>query len=146
MEAYAGRLALERRAHKLAAHGRKTDLFTIMHKRERDRLTSGVWARALQSGDSVAHKLIEEAIVALGAGIGSAVNLLGVEAVIIGGGMGIRLGEPYVRRIQSAMMPHVFADAHPPDVRLAALGDLGGAIGASLLAARTTPMVERAAR
>ena len=31
-------------------------------------------------------------------------------------------------------MPHLFASDHPPDVRVAALGDLGGAIGAALLA------------
>jgi glucokinase len=139
MEAYAGRLALERRANKLHAHGKHTDLFAIMRKRNRDRLTSGVWFRALKSGDEIAHELIDEAVVALGAGIGSAVNLLGVEAVIIGGGMGIRLGEPYVRRIEAAMMPHVFADSRPPAVHLAALGDLGGAIGASLLAELPRP-------
>jgi glucokinase len=133
MEAYAGRLALERRAHKLAAKGRHTDLFEIMRKRGRDRLTSGVWARALTNGDALARQLIEEAIVALGAGVASAVNLLGVEAVIIGGGMGVRLGEPYARRVEAAMMPHLFLDEDPPAVHLAALGDLGGAIGASLL-------------
>jgi glucokinase len=140
MEAYAGRLALERRAHKLRAKGVHTELFSIMRKRQRDRLTSGVWDRALRSGDALAHRLIDEAIVALGAGVASAVNLLGVEAVIIGGGMGIRLGEPYARRIESAMLPHVFADADPPDVRLAALGDLGGAIGASLLVEAAAPV------
>jgi glucokinase len=37
-----------------------------------------------------------------------------------------------VDRIRAAMMPHVFADERPPDVRLAALGDLGGAIGGAL--------------
>jgi glucokinase len=145
MEAYAGRLALERRVRKLVAKGAETDLFKIMRKRDRDRLTSGVWARALQSGDALAHRLIDEAIVALGAGIGSAVNLLGVEAVIIGGGMVVRLGEPYVRRIESAMLPHVFADAEPPAVHLAALGDLGGAIGASLLAGPTATRAAQAA-
>lgn len=141
MEAYAGRLALERRARKAHANGDQTDLFKIMEKRGRDRLASGVWARALEAGDSLAQRLIDEAIVALGAGVASAVNLLGVEAVIIGGGMGIRLGEPYVRRIQSAMTPHLFVPALPPDVHLAALGDLGGAIGASLLvgAPKVTP-------
>ena len=56
---------------------------------------------------------------ALGAGIGSAVNLLDVEAVVIGGGLGLRFGEPMVERIRTAMMPHVFADERPPDVRLA---------------------------
>ena len=33
------------------------------------------------------------------------------------------------------MKPHLFADQRPPDVYVAALGDLGGAIGAVLLAA-----------
>jgi glucokinase len=32
------------------------------------------------------------------------------------------------------MHPHLFVDEHPPEVRLAELGDMGGAIGAALLA------------
>ena len=32
-------------------------------------------------------------------------------------------------------MPHLFADHRPPEILLASLGDLGGAIGATLLAA-----------
>jgi glucokinase len=138
MEAYAGRLSMERRARKLQADGRKTRLFEIMEKRGRDRLTSGVWARALEAEDEVAVELVGEAITALGAGVASAVNLLDVEAVTIGGGMGVRLGEPYVERIRSAMSEHLFVESDPPDVQLAALGDLGGAIGASLLVKRST--------
>jgi glucokinase len=64
------------------------------------------------------------------------VNLLDVEAVIIGGGLGVRLGEPFVERIGSAMGPHLFHDAEPPEMHLAALGDLGGALGAALLVPR----------
>ena len=133
MEAYAGRLAMELRARKEVERGEKTVLFKIMEERARARLTSGVWARALDRGDPLAHRLLERAVRALGAGIASALNLLDVEAVIIGGGLGLRLGQPYVDRIREAMMPHLFADEHPPAVELAALGDLGGAIGASLL-------------
>ena len=138
MEAYAGRLAMERRARKLQDDGQKTRLFEIMEKRGRDRLTSGVWARALEAGDPVATELIDEAVTALGAGIASAVNLLDVEAVTIGGGMGLRLGEPYVERIRTAMSHHLFVESDPPAVQLAALGDLGGAIGASLLVKQST--------
>ena len=82
----------------------------------------------------MAASLVDEAVEALGAGVASAVNLLDVEAVVIGGGMGLRMGKPYVRRIEAAMTPHLFNDSDPPDVVLAELGDLGGAIGASLLA------------
>ena len=105
-----------------------------MERHGRTRLTSGVWARALEHGDELATELIDEAVAALGAGIASAVNLLDGEAVVIGGGLGMRLGEPYVERIREAMQPHLFVDERPPAVRLAALGDLGGAIGAALLA------------
>ena len=44
--------------------------------------------------------MIERAVRALGAGAASAVNLLDVEAVVIGGGLGIRLGEPYAKSVE----------------------------------------------
>ena len=95
-----------------------------------------MWAKALDRGDKLATELLDEAVEALGAGIAAAQNLLDVEAIVIGGGLGVRLGEPFVRRIRKAMMPHMFNDAHPPDVLVAALGDLGGALGAALLVSR----------
>ena len=133
MEAYAGRAAMEIHARKLHEKGRHTDLFKLMKEHQRTRLTSGIWARALDQEDKLAIELIERAVRALGAGIASAVNLLDVDAVIFGGGLGVRLGDPYAKRIAKAMQPHLFADSRPPDVHVAALGDLGGAIGASLL-------------
>jgi glucokinase len=136
MEAYAGRAAMEARARRRASRGEKTVLFKLMEERGRTRLTSGVWARALDKGDPLARRLIDRAVRALGAGIASAQNVLDVEAIVIGGGLGIRLGEPYVERIREAMMPHLFNDERPPAVELAGLGDLGGAIGASLLIER----------
>jgi glucokinase len=134
MEAYAGRGAMETRARELVKKGEQTDLFAIMEKRGRQRLTSGIWARALVRQDPMAVRLVDRAIEALGAGVASAVNLLDVEAVILGGGLGVRLGDPYRKRLEHAMLPHVFADTRPPRVLLAQLGDLGGAIGAALLA------------
>jgi glucokinase len=133
LEAYAGRGAMEARARKRHEQGEKTDLFTLMKKHGRPRLTSGIWSRALAQGDKLATELIDEAVEALGTGVASAVNLLDVEVVVIGGGLGLRLGEEYRKRIVDAMQPHLFNDDRPPDVRLAALGDLGGAIGAALL-------------
>jgi glucokinase len=136
MEAYAGRGAMELEARRLVDLGRETVLFEIMEERGRTRLQSGIWYRALNRGDELAIELIERALAALGAGIASAINLLDVETVVIGGGLGTRLGEPYVSRIEDAMLPHLFVSERPPAVRLAALGDLGGAIGAALLVGR----------
>jgi glucokinase len=134
MEAYAGRAAMEARARKLQDEGQKTDLFKLMEKHDRTRLTSGIWSRAIEQGDKLATELIDEAIEALGNGVASAINLLDVEAVVIGGGLGVRFGEPYAERIARAMQPHLFKDKTPPAVHVASLGDLGGAIGAALLA------------
>jgi glucokinase len=134
MEAYAGRGSMERRARALHDTGEKTDLFKIMEERGRTRLASGVWERALKRDDPLATKLMDEAIEALGAGVASVQNVLDVEAIVLGGGLGVRLGDRYGDRIGDAMLPHLFDDAHPPPLLVAELGDLGGAIGAALLA------------
>jgi glucokinase len=136
MEAYAGRKAMEEEAHRRHDDGEKTDLFKLMEKHEKPRLTSGIWERALDHGDKLAEDLIERAIEALGTGIASAVNLLDVEAVILGGGLGIRFGERLMDPLMEEMCKHLFVDERPPAVRVASLGDLGGAIGASLLVSR----------
>lgn len=134
MEAYAGRAAMEIQARKWKAKGRKTKLFKIMKKKGKPRLASGVWDTALKQGDPMAVELIDRAIWALGCGVASAVNLTDVQAVIIGGGLGIRLGQPFVDRIREAMLPHLIKAQDPPAVLLAELGDMGGALGAALLA------------
>ncbi len=133
LEAYAGRAAMEARARRKAAKGAKTDLFKLMEHRGRTRLTSSIWAHALEAQDKLATELIDRAVKALGAGIASAVNLLDVEAVIIGGGLGVRFGQPMAERISTAMHPHLFNETRPPAVRVAGLGDVGGGIGAALL-------------
>jgi glucokinase len=133
LEAYAGRKAMEAKARREQRKGKRTDLFKLMEEHGRQALTSGVWARALEHEDELAMHLIDRAVRALGAGIASAVNLLDIELIVLGGGLGTRFGEPIVARIAAAMKPHLFNDHRPPALRLAELGDLGGAIGASLL-------------
>jgi len=134
MEAYAGRASMEAYVRRLRDDkGRKTELFKLMKEHERTRLTSGIWERALEHGDKLTIQTLDRAVRALGAGIASVVNVLDVEGVIIGGGLGVRFGHPFVQRIAEEMKPHLFADSRPPHVHVAALGDLGGAIGASLL-------------
>jgi glucokinase len=136
VEAYAGRKALEAEARRRVEKGKKTDLFELMEKHGKPRLTSGIWEHALDGGDELAEKLIKRAVKALGTGIASAVNLLDVEAVILGGGLGIRFGERLSEPLRAEMAKHLFVDERPPQLRVASLGDLGGAIGASLLVAR----------
>jgi glucokinase len=139
MEAYAGRVAMERQARAAAAAGRPTELLAIQERQGRPRMTSGVWKTALDAGDPLAHELIERAVQAIATATASAVNLVDVQAVLIGGGLGDKLGEPFVRRIETAMVPHLFVRPSPLRVLPGALGDYAGAMGAALLVADAAP-------
>lgn len=132
-EAYAGRAAMEERARRLHAHGQKTKLFDLMEKAKRDRLTSGVWEKALEADDALARELFDDAYDAIAAVAGSVVNLLDVDGFVLGGGLGTRFGAKAAEAIREKMRPHVFNPARDPVVVPAALGDDGGAIGAALL-------------
>jgi glucokinase len=132
LEAYAGRAAMERRARDLDRKGRDTALVELAPAR---RMTSGVFVKALASGDSVATELIDDAVGALGVAIASAVSLLDISLVVVGGGLADRLGAPFVKRVEEACLADVFP--RNPDLRVipAALGDRGGSMGAALMAA-----------
>lgn len=133
VEAYAGRAAMEEQARERIAAGEPSQLLEIMTAKGKPRMASGVWAKALTIGDPLASQLIDRAQWALGNGIASAVNLLDVPMIVIGGGLGLRLGQPFVDGVVAYMMPQLVKPADPPAVVLAELGDLGGAIGATLL-------------
>jgi len=139
MEAYAGRRNMEAIAHEAVAAGRSTVLFDLMEAQGRTRLSSRVWADALAQADPLAEEIVADALSAIAAAAASAVNLLDLEAVILGGGLGSRFGPPMAARLADAMHPHLFRPEQPPRVVAAELGDLGGAIGATLLLGAHTP-------
>ncbi|MGZ5387319.1 MAG: ROK family protein [Solirubrobacterales bacterium] len=136
IEAYAGRGMMEAKARREVARGRKTKLFELMEEYGRDRLSSGIWERALHHEDELAQELMVRAEKALAAGVASIVNLLDPECVILGGGMGVRFADRYLHKIEHRMAEYLFDPEDPPAFHVAALGDLGGATGAALLVER----------
>ncbi len=134
LEAYAGRARMEAHARKLVSRGHKTDLFKIMEKKGRTRLSSGVFASALEKDDKMATYLIDDAVWALGIALASAQNLLDLQAIVIGGGLGDRLGAPFIARVADEMRPQLISPEHPPVILGTGLGDLSGAVGAAVLA------------
>ena len=133
LESYAGRASMQARARRLVAHGEHTVVFDLMAKRGRDRMTSSIIERALNHGDAMTERLMDEAVWALGVALASAQNLLDVEAIIVGGGLAERFGRSFVDRIAAHMRPLLFSP-DPPQVLPAELGDLSGAMGAIVLA------------
>ena len=134
LEAYAGRLSMERTALRRVKKGKKTVLFDLMKRKDRPHLASGIFSDALAVNDKMTVRLIDEAVWALGVGLGSVQNLLDLEAIIIGGGLGERLGQPFIDRIAKAMKPHLLRRDDPPRLLQSQLGDLAGAVGAAIIA------------
>lgn len=133
VEAYAGRKAMETKARREAGRGRRTILFDLMKEKGKESLTSSVWAKAWRKEDDLARELLDRAVLALSAGIGSAVNLLDPEVVVIGGGLGVRFGDSLVPAIIEGAGRFLLEPDDPPAMEVAALGDDGGILGASLL-------------
>ena len=138
LEAYAGRGSMEREARERHAHGAPTALVDLADGgsgRKPGRMTSGVWAKALAAGDPVAEELIDDAVIALGAAVVSAVTLLDLSVVVIGGGLGDKLGPSFAGRIEQAARDALYIRGFPLRVVSAQLGDRAGAIGSALMAA-----------
>lgn len=134
LEAYAGRARMEATARRWQKEGRKTKLFEIMSSKGRERVTSGVIAEALEKRDAMTVELIDDAVWALGIALANAQNLLDMEAIIVGGGLGDRLGHGFVQRVQDAAGPHLHVPDRPPAFVPTELRDLSGAVGAAVLA------------
>jgi glucokinase len=88
-----------------------------------------------EKGDIIALQLVEDASRALGTAVGSALNLLSPEVVVIGGGVAGALGPPFIERIwevaQRYALPHVTDGV---SCVAAALGDDAGIFGAAAFA------------
>jgi glucokinase len=137
VEAYAGRRSMAAIATAMVEAGRSTSLFEIRDAEGKQRLTSKVWARALEEADALAEQLFETAIETLGIGVASVINTLDVELVVIGGGLAEKLGQDLADRIERAAAPWMLRPH--PDLSWvpAALGDDSGVVGAAALARAT---------
>ena len=129
LEAYAGRGSMEDEARRRHADGEPSALIDIAGE---DRMKSSVFAKALDAGDQMANELIDEAVEALGIAIATATLLVDLDAAVIGGGLGDRLGATFAGRVEQAARSRLFGSSSLRVVP-SALGDDSGAIGAALL-------------
>jgi len=134
VEAYAGRRMMTRTARDMQASGRETALFEIQDAEDKDRPTSKVWEKALEAGDAIAAGIFREGIEAVGTGIGSVLNVLDLERVVIGGGFGQRMGKNLARQVAEVAVPRIMAPNPALRFVAAKLGDDAGIIGAGALA------------
>lgn len=131
IEAYAGRRSLAAIVSSMVDAGRHTSLFEIQRHEKKSKLTSKVWARALEEGDALAVELFDMAIEVVAGGIGSVINMVDVQLVVIGGGMAEKLGQDLADRIDQQARPWILHPSPKLKFVVAALGDDSGIVGAA---------------
>lgn len=90
---------------------------------------------AYDSGDELVTKIVHRAARFIGIGIGSLLNVLGPEMVVLGGGLVEAFGDEFIERIDRAARKSAF-EINSRDVKIirTQLGDDAGVIGAAALA------------
>jgi glucokinase len=135
LEAYASRLAIVRDIAAAVGRGEASIAGEYIRPDGTNRLRSKALARGVTEGDKVITDVLERAARMLGEAIGSAINLLGCELVILGGGVTEALGSWLVNRVAAAAEKRALKIAFK-GVRIvqASLGDDAICLGAALLA------------
>jgi glucokinase len=134
LEALAAREAVAGYVERAVARGRRTVL-TGLVAGELSTLTSQHLAAAISAGDAVAVRAAQESARYVGIAIGSVVNLLDPQLVVLGGGIVEALGQPYVDWAAAHARPNILARAaRDLPIVAATLGANVGLLGAAYTA------------
>ncbi|MBX3317706.1 MAG: ROK family protein [Phycisphaeraceae bacterium] len=100
-----------------------------------DNIKSKIIAQAYEAEDELVREVIDDVCERVGVAIASAVTLLSLERVVLGGGLSEAMGKPFVKKIAQAVKRHAFpARCREVDIVGSALEDNAGVFGAALLA------------
>ncbi len=135
IEALASRTAIERDIAGEIRGGRSS-LVTTLLDLEREPITSGVLARALEERDPLISDVVGRAAYHLGVFTASLVNALDPQCIVYGGGLIEACGEFMLPIIRANTYRHLIRPVHPDALPVleAALGDNAVVIGSALLA------------
>ncbi len=126
--------ALARIATERITAGERSSMSTALHDTNVEGLTARDVFAACRSGDALAQSIVADAIVYLGAGLTSLVNLLNPAKIIIGGGLSNEW-DAYIAPAVALMREQSFAGIGKlTPVVLPGLGAEAGALGAVALA------------
>lgn len=126
--------ALARIAAERITAGERSSMSSALHDTNQEGLTARDVFAACRSGDTLAQSIVADAIVFLGAGLTSIVNLLNPEKIIIGGGLSNEW-DAYIAPAVALMREQSFAGiGRLTPVVQPSLGVEAGALGAVALA------------
>jgi glucokinase len=134
LEAIASRTGIVREIRRVTKRGKRSSVTKLLNKGT-DVLSGKDLKTAYDSGDEVVRKIIHRTARLIGVGIGSLLNVLGPEMVVLGGGVVEAFGDDFVARIEQSARDFAFEiNSKGAKIARAELGDDAGVIGAAMLA------------
>lgn len=134
LEAFASRTAMTKTFKKAIKKGKKSVLSKLTDG-DLSTIRSSVLAKAVNSNDKLTLKVFKKTTKYLGVGIGSIVNFLNPEMIILGGGVVEALEDSFIDDIRAAAKKYALPDTlKGVQIVRAQLGDNAGVLGAAALA------------
>ena len=134
LEALASRTAMTKQFRKAIKKGQKSVLSELTGG-DLTAIRSGVLAKAIRLNDKLTLKVIKKTTKYLGVGIGSIVNFLNPEMIVLGGGVVEALDDTFLDDIRAAAEKYALPNTlSGVQIVPAKLGDNAGILGAAALA------------
>ena len=132
-EALASRTAIYNKVKNAVENGKQTVLVEDDSK-TLTKIRSGKLRRAVEAGDKLAIKVVDETCFYSGVAIANLCNLLNPEVIVMGGGMVEQMGEYMLPKIKVAAFDRIMLGAREVRIIATKLGDDAGITGAAALA------------
>ena len=135
LEALASRTAMTKQLQKAIKKKGKKSVISKLTDGDLSAIRSGVLAKAIRANDKLTLKVFKKATKYLGVGIGSIVNFLNPEMIILGGGVVEALDDTFLDNIRAAAEKYALPNTlDGVQIVQAKLGDNSGILGAAALA------------
>jgi glucokinase len=134
LESVASRTAIERDIRLGLKTGRESMIPELLKQSGRERITSGILAQAYEARDPLVYEVISRAQHYLGIFIGSTINYIDPDMIVIGGGVAEALGEAFVEPMRPVAYQYAMnrKDARKVEIALAKLEDHAVLLGAAV--------------
>ena len=135
LEALASRTAMAKQFQKAILKQGKKSVISKLTDGDLSAIRSGVLAKAVRANDKLTLKVFKRVTKYLGIGIGSIVNFLNPEMIVLGGGVVEALDDTFLDDIRAAAKKYALPNTlDGVEIVQAKLGDNSGILGAAALA------------
>ncbi len=135
LEAIASRTAMAKQFRKAIRKKGKKSVLTKLTNGDLSVIRSGVLVKAIRAKDKLTLKVFKKATKYLGIGIGSVVNFLNPDMIVLGGGVVEALDDTFIDNIRAYAEKYALPNTlNGVQIVRAKLGDNSGILGAAALA------------